>query len=94
MTDNWVSLGDASQKVVSRLRDNMRFRRLSEHLYGLGPRPVGEFLSEIADTHGLHDEILEALELYSAIPAEFIHANGGDKWPDAFSVVSNGEESP
>jgi len=60
----------------------MRRQRLVSRLHSLGPKPLYHFLDEIE--RGA--PIAATLESYAALPADFIKANGGDKfaapvWP-------------
>jgi hypothetical protein len=62
---------------------DLRLRRLASALHELGPRPLFEFLREIEGGA----DIRTSLETYAALPANFIRANGGDKFlPVAFRM--------
>lgn len=62
---------------------DLRLRRLASALHRLGERPLYEFLREIE----AGADIRTSLEAYAALPANFIRANGGDKFlPVAFGV--------
>jgi hypothetical protein len=45
-----------------------RFRRLTEHLWRLGARPVGEMLLEVANGR----DLIDALEAYARIDARTV----------------------
>jgi hypothetical protein len=54
-----------------------RLAYLAGRLHDLGPRPLFEFLREIEAGANLH----ERLERYASLPADFIAALGGDRFP-------------
>jgi hypothetical protein len=54
----------------------LRRQRLVEKLHRLGPKPLFHFLSEVERGAPL----APTLETYAALPADFIRANGGDKF--------------
>jgi hypothetical protein len=56
-----------------------RLDRLAQQLHDLGPRPLAEFLAEVAAGAPL----IERLERYGELWAlrDFIKANGGDRLP-------------
>jgi hypothetical protein len=73
------------------LRQDVRFRRLTSHLAALGPRPVGELLIELAEHHGILEDLLKRLEFYYHLPDFMLEACNGSKWPSPpLCVVSGG----
>jgi hypothetical protein len=63
---------------------DLRLRRLASALHALGPRPIYEFLKEIE----AGADVRARLEAYARLPAAFVRANGGDKFPPvAYAVV-------
>ncbi|MGC1861907.1 MAG: hypothetical protein WA733_12485 [Methylocystis sp.] len=65
---------------------DLRLRRLAAAFHRLGERPLYEFLREIEAGADLRAR----LEVYAAIPAGFVRANGGDKFPPAAFAVTGG----
>jgi hypothetical protein len=65
------------------LRGCSRFQRLIEHVWRLGPRPVGEVLIAVADGA----EPLEVLEQFSQLHPDLVLALGGRHWPPAPMLV-------
>ena len=69
--------------------EDMRFRRLVQHLHELGPRALGEFLVELGRPHGWRHEDAaylatgNLLEKFGTLTAEMLAATGGDQWPPA-----------
>jgi hypothetical protein len=68
---------------------DLRLRRLAAALHELGPRPIYEFLREIEDGADLRAR----LEVYAALPAGFVRANGGDKFPPAAFALMGGRRN-
>ncbi len=60
---------------------NLRFRRQVEHLYGLGPRAVGELLAEIGAERSIRTVIDRKLNKYAQLRPEALRAAGGDRFP-------------
>jgi hypothetical protein len=58
-------------------RQNLRFRRLSERVWRLGPRPVGELLIEVAAGR----DLIQALEAYAALDAAAVLRLEARAWP-------------
>jgi hypothetical protein len=56
----------------------IRLRRLAAQIHVLGPRPLLELLLELDRGAPL----MATLERYARLPAEFIHAFGGDSLDD------------
>jgi hypothetical protein len=66
-------------------------QRLVDHLAGLGPRCIGEFLDEIGRREGVSAAIRQRLEAYSHISREMVVAVGADRWaPAPTRIVSGG----
>jgi hypothetical protein len=65
---------------------DLRLRRLASALHRLGERPLYEFLREIEAGTDIRDR----LEVYARLPAGFVRANGGDKFPPAVFAVNRG----
>jgi hypothetical protein len=60
---------------------SLRFRRLSQHLHSLGPRPLGEFLLELGRVHGLEREIVGMLEEFAALDPLLVERLEARNWP-------------
>ena len=63
--------------------DAVRFRRAVARVHSLGPRVVGELLTDASAD-------LDLIERYAALdrfPPEFLHAIGADGWPASIFVV-------
>jgi len=73
------------------LRKDARFRHLSERLHALGPRAVGELLSELAQAHYTHQDTMKRLESYARLDPETMAALGADAWP-GLSEIGGGDE--
>lgn len=56
---------------------DLRFRRLVEHLHGLGPRALGEFLAGLRS----HEKVANNLETFAKLTPEMLAVTGGDDWP-------------
>jgi hypothetical protein len=63
------------------LRLDPRFRRLTERLWRLGPRPTGELLLEIAAAHGLEADVLDRLERFARIDPALVARLDSRDWP-------------
>ena len=50
-------------------------------VHALGPRPLGEMLSEIAKATGRPDIVVDRVEAYSRLDPELIRYLGGDRFP-------------
>ncbi|HWX50540.1 MAG TPA: hypothetical protein VNZ61_21040 [Roseomonas sp.] len=68
---------------------DLRLRRGAEHAWRLGPRTLAELLAEIGTRHGIHDEILRALDAYQRLSPEMIRAVGGDRFPPSIFEVAD-----
>lgn len=69
---------DAATQALNQLRR----RRLVEHLHSLGPSPLGHFIREVEDAARV--DVTPRLERYAEIDPEFVRALGGDKFPPRF----------
>jgi hypothetical protein len=63
-----------------------RRRLLVTKLHRLGPASLSHFINNIE--RGEH--IAETLERYAALPADFIRAYGGDRFPPALLCIDGG----
>ena len=67
-------------------RHNPRFARAVRRVHALGPRAVGELLTEL-------NAPLDRVERYAVLdrfPPSFLHQIGADTWaPDLFAVASS-----
>jgi hypothetical protein len=68
---------------------DLRLRRLAAALHELGPRPIYEFLREVE----AGADVRARLEAYARLPAGFVRANGGDKFPPAAFAVTGGRRN-
>ena len=59
------------------LGSDLRFRRLVGHLHSLGPRPLGEFLLEVA---GDDPRLIEGLERFGTLDPDTVQALGARTW--------------
>jgi hypothetical protein len=66
--------------------DPARLRHLATRLHSLGPRGLFEFLREIE----AGADVRTRLDVYARIPAGFVRANGGDKFPPTAFAVTGG----
>ena len=66
---------------------NERMRRLAQHLYDLGPRPVLEFIKEIV----AGSDPVQALEAYGRLDRDVVHALGADRL-EHFHVIEGGRQ--
>jgi hypothetical protein len=74
--------------VQTEFRARLRRQRLIEHLHRLGPAPLGHFLHEVEVATGT--DVTARLETYSALPADFIRAYGGDQFAPFLHVIDGG----
>jgi hypothetical protein len=66
----------------------MRFERGAQHLHGLGPRAVSEFLLEVADKIGGLSCIVDRLSQYELrLTPEMVRLAGGDRFPSRLPRV-------
>ncbi len=63
-----------------------RRRRLVTHLHRLGPAPLAHFISDIERGAGID----ATLERYGRLPAEFVLAFGGDRFPEPMFAIRRG----
>jgi hypothetical protein len=66
-----------SAKVKEHLRANPRYRRLTERLHRLGPRPIGEAIIAVADGR----DILSVLEEYAQLDPAAVALLDARDWP-------------
>lgn len=83
--------GPRNERIGRRLtntdRRRVRLQCLASPLHALGPRPLFHFLDEVDRGAPLRPH----LETYSALPADFVRAYGGDRFQPPFAV-KGGEE--
>jgi len=60
-------------------RDNPRLRHVAQQIHDLGARPLFELLAELVDGGG--EQVLDRLERYASLPADFIADYGGRNLP-------------
>jgi hypothetical protein len=79
---------DASQAVSRNLRavHQVRLQYLARRLHGLGEKPLFHFLDEVERGADLHPH----LERYVALPADFINANGGNRFTPSMHCIEDG----
>ena len=82
----------AARRQVQGRRDAaaamLRRQRLVERLHRLGPSPLGHFIREVEKATGA--DVTARLERYAALPADFVRANGGDKFPAPLWAIDGG----
>src|SRR5579859_2352067 len=61
--------------------DQLRRQRRVEHLHGLGPRALFEFLGELGQDHLITDAIEHKLARYGHLDLEMLKLTGGDRFP-------------
>ncbi len=61
--------------------DRTRLQFLIRQLHRLGERPLYHFIDEVERGHDLRPQ----LERYASLPADFIKANGGDRFAQSGS---------
>ena len=77
-----MKVSTAPMVVVANTTTDPRFQRLVEHLHALGPRPIGEFLLELAAGDPDMEITIQAnLERYARLDADMVKAIGGDRFP-------------
>lgn len=70
------------------MSDALRYRRAAEHLHRLGPRATAELLAEIAEAHGIEDEVLARLDRWRLLRPEVVAAVlAGRQFPPALQVL-------
>lgn len=73
---------------MSSMQDYLRLRNGAIHVYDLGPRAVGELLSEIGERFGATPEILDILDDWRAnLAPEVVEAVGGRRFPKLLRAV-------
>ncbi len=70
-------LGEATGNLVAHLT----FKRNVERLHAIGPRVVGELLTEIGEQRSCQTFIGQRLEVYAALDPEIVRALKGDQFP-------------
>ena len=65
---------------------NPRIRRLVEQVHALGPAPLVYALADI--DRGA--SVTLTLERYASLPADFIRAAGGDRFPPRLHAIDGG----
>jgi hypothetical protein len=63
-----------------------RLRHLAERLHALGPRPLFEFLVEVA----AGADLVDRLERYADLDPDVVHRLGADRMPPSHRVVGGG----
>jgi hypothetical protein len=72
-------IGLEDNPFPARMQLSPRFVLLVEHLHGLGSRPLGELLIEVAGAdQAVQDDILYCLERYQRLDSDLVQALGGD----------------
>ena len=60
----------------------VKFQRLVDHLHALGPRPVGELLTELVGRdEQARSDVLHLLEKYGGLDPEMVRTLGGNVFP-------------
>ena len=83
---HWPSFPPTAADAPLHIRDR-RFERDVLHLHRLGPRPVAELLRELADAHGLADDIEALLARYARLDPATVQTLDGDCFPPAIFAV-------
>ncbi len=60
---------------------SLRRQRQCAHLHNLGPRPLFEFLTELASEHDIGGSIDNKLASYARLNVDIVRALGGDRFP-------------
>jgi hypothetical protein len=82
------SVKDSRSQRPPQAQNRLCLKFLASRLPALGPKPLFHFLDEVE--HGA--DLRSHLERYAALPADFIKANGGDKFPSPFLHAIDGGE--
>lgn len=64
----------------------LRIRFLAARIHALGPSPLAHFVREIE----ARADVFATLEIYAALPRDFIVALGGDQLPPALHTIDGG----
>ena len=67
-------------------RSEQHLRRLVEQVHDLGPAPLFHLLTEVANGADLEP----TLRRYADLPASFVRAVGGDRFPVPLRLVTGG----
>jgi hypothetical protein len=75
--------------------DRLRIERAALHLHRLGPRAISEFLIELATTHTLTRELLDALDKWRRLDPAIMSAvlqryTSGRQFPPRLAVMERG----
>jgi len=81
-----VEKSSQTQAKFSNSREFLRLKQLAARLHSLGPAPLFYFLREIEAGADLR----RSLEEYAVLPADLIHAYGGDQFAPALRAVDGG----
>ncbi len=65
----------------SRLMANLSYRRAIERLHSLGPRAVGELVSDLAEAEDCNTAVLDLLYRYGRLTPQMVQKAGGDAMP-------------
>ena len=77
-------IGLEDNPFPARMQLSPRFVLLVEQLHGLGSRPLGELLIEVAGADpSVQDDIILCLEHYRRLDPDLVHALGGDTFAPA-----------
>ena len=63
------------------LRQSPRFKRLTDHLHRLGPRPTGELLLALVEEHDIEADVLRGLEKFARLDPATVARVDGRHWP-------------
>ena len=74
MSGTIAIIGDNASETIAELR----FRRNVARVHALGPRVVGEMLSELGSERSIQHLIDCKVELYADLDPGVVHALGGD----------------
>lgn len=72
--------------IARSLRPDARLLHLAERLHDLGAGPLAHFLSDIEAGH----DVRSRLERYASLPADLVHAYGGDRIERRPMVLAGG----
>lgn len=73
---------------AAQAQNTARRRRLVEHLHRLGPAPLAHFISDVERGAGID----ATLERYGRLPAVFVLANRGDRFPEPMFAICGGRQ--
>ncbi len=85
-----AGLGNVNRRAAEDTRDNStsrrKFQRLVERLHALGPGVLAYFIREVA----AGADVCTSLEIYAALPGDFIRAYGADRFPPTLHSIDGG----